>query len=251
MRGGLIIVFVAVPIFVADGGDESRRVNREGLDVAFTDFNAEAREVVSPTFILRHEIQNGKGKISVGHTIGVEVTEGVIEVLHVIKPFSNAHVRLTTVSHDLSLNSGGTQGVSRLIHRTQAVPGLLRICNAFDEMKLVTGDSGDNSGESCVVACHPGLGVEDGLLMFGEITRDMNSSKYAIVVKAGVSDSLAKGGNNRRHRVGSFNILPEVPITKFMIRLCSPFTVIIIGAIVCDFWKFRTMYGVVVGHNRG
>jgi hypothetical protein len=70
-----------------------------------------------------------------------------------------------------------------------------------------------------------------------------------ILIKAVVFNGLDKWRDKGRNRVGSFNVFPEVPIKEFVISPSSPLAVIVVGAVINNFWEFRVVGGFWVRHG--
>jgi hypothetical protein len=66
-----------------------------------------------------------------------------------------------------------------------------------------------------------------------------------------MGNGTVKGGDNRRLRLRTFNIFQKIPFTKFVVRLCLPFSEVVVCSIVNNFWKLSLMDILIVGHDWG
>ncbi len=75
LRVGLVIVFVAVPILIPNGGGKGGEVYRGPLGVCIMYLGSETGDKFHPAIILQHEVQYSECELVVTHMVSLQVTE--------------------------------------------------------------------------------------------------------------------------------------------------------------------------------
>jgi hypothetical protein len=142
----------------------------------------------------------------------VKITEGIIESLHVVKPFGDFHIGGAAIACKLASYCGGAKGVARLVDRSKSLPCFLCVFCVFDEVQPACRDSGDDSCEGGFVTSCSGCSSCNCLVVLIVIAWDVDGSENDVLIGAVMSDWLTKGGNKWRFGVRSLDVLEEIPV---------------------------------------